>query len=154
MPPVIQHDADRPHEDVGTGIADEAVDLSSAAHEDDGRDDIDGRGQAHGVEVCVCYIDEAQRRLRAIPGIGAWTLACMALRGQGDPDASPSGDLGLLKSVGRLMADGRVAAPAGIDPTVRDERERLPLATEEQVHALVSRYAPWRGYAAEHLLRA
>lgn len=97
----------------------------------------------------------AQRRLRSIPGLGAWTLACMALRGQGDPDASPSGDLGLLKAVGRLMAEGRAPAPAdGTDPALRDERERLPLATEQQVHDLVSRYAPWRGYAAEHLFCA
>lgn len=93
-----------------------------------------------------------QRRLRAVPGIGAWTLACMALRGQGDADATPSGDLGLLKVVGRMMADGRVQAPADIDPTARDRRERLPLATEQQVHDLMARYAPWRGYAAEHLL--
>lgn len=96
----------------------------------------------------------AQRRLRAVPGIGAWTLACMALRGQGDPDATPSGDLGLLKVVGRMMADGRVQAPADLDPTARDRRERLPLATEQQVHDLMARYAPWRGYAAEHLLWA
>lgn len=97
----------------------------------------------------------AQRRLRSIRGIGAWTLACMALRGQGDPDASPSGDLGLLKVVGRFMADGRAPAPAdGTDPAARDRRERLPLATPEQVHDLMAPYAPWRGYAAEHLLWA
>lgn len=96
----------------------------------------------------------AQRRLRAIPGIGAWTLACMALRGQGDADASPSGDLGLLKAVGRLAAEGRAPALAGTDPAARDRRERLPLATEQQVHDLMARYAPWRGFAAEHLLSA
>ncbi|MBO9531709.1 MAG: DNA-3-methyladenine glycosylase 2 family protein [Solirubrobacteraceae bacterium] len=108
-----------------------------------------------GLDLDAEPLVTAQRRLRAIPGLGAWTLACMALRGQGDPDASPSGDLGLLKAVGRLMADGRAPAPDdGTDPTARDERERLPLASEQQVHDLVSRYAPWRGYAAEHLLRA
>ncbi|MEH3054165.1 MAG: hypothetical protein PGN13_09200 [Patulibacter minatonensis] len=110
----------------------------------------------------------AQRRLRSVPGLGAWTLACMALRGQGDPDASPSGDLGLLKSVGRLAAQERVelgAAPEGpasewesAGPRrvgdARDRRERLPLATEQQVHDVMARYAPWRGYAAEHLLSA
>lgn len=96
----------------------------------------------------------ARRRLRAIPGLGAWTLSCLALRGQGDADASPSGDLGLLKNVGRLMAQGRTEAPAGTDPAARDRRERLPLATEQQVHDVVSRFAPWRGYAAEHLFWA
>ncbi len=63
--------------------------------------------------------------------------------------------LGLLKAVGRLTAAGRIAAPAdGSDPTARDERERLPLASELHVHEVISRYAPWRGYAAEHLLSA
>ncbi len=114
----------------------------------------------------------AQRRLRSVPGLGAWTLAVMALRGQGDPDASPSGDLGLLKSVGRLAAQGRTELSAATErseaatawesrptsprraPAARDRRERLPLATEQQVHDLMGRYAPWRGYAAEHLLSA
>lgn len=118
------------------------------------------------------------RRLRSVPGLGAWTLSCLALRGQGEPDASPSGDLGLLKAVGRLMHEGLVelspapamhawdhsrpgewtARAAGTtlapDPPQelrRDRRGRTPLATEQQVHELVSRFSPWRGYAAEHL---
>ncbi len=92
----------------------------------------------------------ALERLRRIPGLGAWTLACLALRGLGDPDAPPSGDLGLLKAVGQLQAMG--AAPGGRGAAARDRRERLPLASEEQVHELLERYRPWRGYAAEHLL--
>lgn len=127
------------------------------------------------------------RRLRAMPGLGAWTLSVMALRGQGYPDASPSGDLGLLKSVGALIHEGVVTdlAPAhagnydhappvavaraeaasasarqrpqndrAAAPSKRDRRGRVPLATEQQVHELVSRYAPWRGYAAWHLFSA
>jgi 3-methyladenine DNA glycosylase/8-oxoguanine DNA glycosylase len=111
--------------------------------------------------------DAAWARLRRIPGLGAWTLSLLALRGQGHPDASPSGDLGLLKSVGRLMYLGQVEltpapggtfdhAPAGTvwaRPGL-DELGRMPLATEHQVHELVSRYAPWRGYAAWHLFMA
>lgn len=98
-----------------------------------------------------------QRRLREIPGIGAWTLACLATRGQGDPDASISGDLGLLKSIGALAARG--ACELVDDPTTgqaftakRDRRERNPLASEHQVHTLIDRYRPWRTYAAEHLI--
>ncbi len=113
--------------------------------------------------------EENWRRLRAIPGLGAWTLSVMALRGQGYPDASPSGDLGLLKSVGALIHEGVVTdlspAPVGnfdhrpqndraAAPPERDRRGRMPLATEQQVHELVSRYAPWRGYAAWHLFMA
>ncbi|MDQ8045406.1 MAG: hypothetical protein AAGC46_11645 [Solirubrobacteraceae bacterium] len=123
----------------------------------------------------------AWRRLRSVPGLGSWTLSCLALRGQGEPDASPSGDLGLLKSVGRLMHEGLVelapapamrafdhsrpgewaarAAGVALPPEAppmlrRDRRGRPPLATEHQVHELVSRFSPWRGYAAEHLFMA
>lgn len=118
----------------------------------------------------------AWQRLRAVPGLGSWTVASMALRGQGHTDASPSGDLGLLKSVGRLMYDGRVElTPAPLLATSydhrpsaraveqtegrtaelkRDRKGRTPMATEHQVHELVTRYSPWAGYAAEHLFAA
>ncbi|MDO9352259.1 MAG: hypothetical protein Q7T55_01100 [Solirubrobacteraceae bacterium] len=118
----------------------------------------------------------AWRQLRAVPGLGSWTVAMMASRGQGHPDASPSGDLGLLKSVGRLMWEGRVElTPAPLLATSydhrpsaravaetegrtvelkRDRKGRTPMATEHQVHELVSRYSPWAGYAAEHLFAA
>ncbi|MBJ7470419.1 MAG: DNA-3-methyladenine glycosylase 2 family protein [Solirubrobacteraceae bacterium] len=113
--------------------------------------------------------EQSWRRLRAIPGLGAWTLSSLALRGQGYVDASPSGDLGLLKSVGRLIHEGVVtdltpAHSGSYDhapqhgreaaPRERDRLGRTPLATEQQVHELVSRYAPWRGYAAWHLFMA
>ncbi len=118
----------------------------------------------------------AWQRLRAVPGLGSWTLASMALRGQGETNASPSGDLGLLKSVGRLMYEGRVqltpapllAASYDHQPSARalaqaegqtvelrrDRKGRTPMATEHQVHELVTRYSPWAGYAAEHLFAA
>ena len=35
-----------------------------------------------------------------IPGIGAWTAQYIAMRALGEPDAFPSGDLGLLRSLG------------------------------------------------------
>lgn len=98
-----------------------------------------------------------QQRLRQIPGLGAWTLSCLAMRGQGDQDASISGDLGLLKSIGALGGTGQCELPN--DPATgrpfdikRDQRDRLPLASEHQVHALMDRYRPWRSYAAEHLM--
>lgn len=106
----------------------------------------------------------AWQRLRGIPGLGAWTLSSLALRGQGETDASPSGDLGLLKSVGRLLYHGVVvpgAGPSDLTPVTaggpagrRDARGRTPLATEHQVHEFVTRFSPWRGYAAEHLFAA
>lgn len=72
------------------------------------------------------------RRLLAIPTIGAWTVACLALRGRGEPDALLAGDLAQMKLVGYLEGLGR-------------------LAEIEEVERFYSRYAPWRGLAGELL---
>jgi len=78
------------------------------------------------------------RRLRAIPGIGSWTVEMLALRGQGRNDQLPAGDLGLLKLVGRLKSGG--------DPRARAE--------EHEVRELFAPYGPWAGLAAAHMLSA
>ena len=78
------------------------------------------------------------RRLRAIRGIGSWTLQMLALTGQGRLDQLPAGDLNYLKLVGRLLSGG--------DPWAR--------ATEEEVMELFAPYAPWAGLAGLHVLRA
>ncbi len=64
-------------------------------------------------------------RLCEIPGIGPWTAQYVAMRALGEPDAFPSGDLGLLRA---LNVDG-----------VR-ELERRSQA-----------WRPWRAYAAMYL---
>jgi 3-methyladenine DNA glycosylase/8-oxoguanine DNA glycosylase len=71
----------------------------------------------------------ADRRLVAIPEIGAWTVQCLGLFGRGDPDALPAGDLTYLKLVGRLARLGR-------------------RATVEEVEEFYASYAPFRGLAA------
>jgi 3-methyladenine DNA glycosylase/8-oxoguanine DNA glycosylase len=76
------------------------------------------------------------RRLRAIPGIGSWTVEMLALRGQGRHDQLPAGDLGLLKLVGRLLSGG--------DPRA--------LASEQQVREFFAPYGEWAGLAAAHTL--
>jgi DNA-3-methyladenine glycosylase II len=76
------------------------------------------------------------RRLRAIPGIGAWTVEMLALQGQGRYDQVPAGDLGLLKLVGRLLGGG--------DPRAR--------ALESEVRAFFAPYGEWSGLAAGHLM--
>jgi len=76
------------------------------------------------------------RRLRAIRGIGAWTVQMLALTGQGRLDQLPIADLGYLKLVGRLR---------GGDPRAR--------ATEEEVERFFAPYEPWRGLAGAHALR-
>jgi 3-methyladenine DNA glycosylase/8-oxoguanine DNA glycosylase len=79
--------------------------------------------------------ERAWRRLRAIPGIGAWTIEMLALFGQGRDDVIPAGDLGLLKLVGRLTAG---------DPRAR--------ASEDAVRERFARYDPWAGLAGIHAL--
>jgi 3-methyladenine DNA glycosylase/8-oxoguanine DNA glycosylase len=75
-------------------------------------------------------------RLRAIPGIGPWTVEMLALHGQGRDDQVPAGDLGLLKLVGRYLSGG--------DPHA--------LAQEQEVRELFAPYGEWAGLAACHLL--
>jgi len=73
--------------------------------------------------------DRARRSLRAIPGVGEWTVETIALRALGDPDAFPAGDLGVR----------RAAAAMGIGATPQALRD----------HA--RRWRPWRGYAVQYL---
>lgn len=71
----------------------------------------------------------AREQLLALPGVGPWTAEVIAMRGLGDPDAFPAGDLGL-----------RLAA------------QQLGLPTDQRTlieHS--ARWRPWRSYAAQHL---
>ncbi|MGH3343420.1 MAG: AlkA N-terminal domain-containing protein, partial [Carbonactinosporaceae bacterium] len=72
---------------------------------------------------------ETARALLAMPGIGPWTAAYVAMRALGDPDAIPLTDLG----IGRALQALGVSGKAG-DVASRAERWR-----------------PWRSYAAMHL---
>jgi 3-methyladenine DNA glycosylase/8-oxoguanine DNA glycosylase len=78
------------------------------------------------------------RRLRAIRGIGSWTVQMLGLTGQGRLDQLPAGDLAYLKLVGRLRSGG--------DPRAR--------ATEDEVSELFAPYHPWSGLAGLHALRS
>jgi 3-methyladenine DNA glycosylase/8-oxoguanine DNA glycosylase len=51
---------------------------------------------------------EASRRLRTIPGIGAWTAAETVQRSHGDPDSVSVGDFHLSKVVGWALTGARV----------------------------------------------
>lgn len=63
-------------------------------------------------------------------GVGPWTLAMVAIRGAGDPDIFPNGDLGLERAWER-MGDGRTKLK------------------EQALH-----WSPWRSYAANLLWRS
>ena len=80
--------------------------------------------------------EEGWRRLRAIPGIGPWTIEMMALGGQGRHDQLPAGDLNLLKLVGRRLSGG--------DPQA--------VADEGQVREFFAPYEEWAGLAAVHAM--
>lgn len=81
--------------------------------------------------------EQSWRRLRAIPGIGNWTLQTMALTGQGRLDQLPAADLAYLKMVGRLKTG---------NPRAR--------ATEEEVVETFARFGEWAGLAGAYALRA
>jgi AraC family transcriptional regulator, regulatory protein of adaptative response / DNA-3-methyladenine glycosylase II len=87
------------------------------------------RALADGRVVLDAGVDRAEvrARLAALPGLGAWTVEEIALRGLRDPDAFPATDLALR----------RVAAQHGLSP--------------HGLRARAERWRPWRAYAAQHL---
>lgn len=78
-------------------------------------------------------LEDAIKRLRALPGIGEWTAHYIALRGMREPDAFPAADVGLM----RALADEAGLRPNAAELLVRAEAWR-----------------PWRAYAAQHLWAA
>jgi 3-methyladenine DNA glycosylase/8-oxoguanine DNA glycosylase len=90
-----------------------------------------GRVDLHGPDHELAW-----RKLRAIPGVGSWTVEMLALHGQGRNDQVPAGDVGLLKLVGRKLSGG--------DPYAR--------AQEHEVRAFFAPYGQWAGLAASHML--
>ena len=74
-------------------------------------------------------LDDLVVRLDALPGIGPWTAHYIAMRALREPDAFPSGDLGLRKAM----------AVAGVLPSFKD------------MDARAEAWRPWRAYAALHL---
>ncbi len=93
------------------------------------------RALARSVASGALVLDGSQdvgdtiRRLRDIPGIGAWTAEYVAMRALGEPDAFPSGDLGLRRAFGN-----------GAGPIAASALERI-----------ADDWRPWRAYAAMHL---
>ncbi len=66
---------------------------------------------------------QARAELADVPGVGPWTVEVVALRGLGDPDAFPAGDLGVRHALARLRLTDADAA----------------------------RWRPWRAYAVQYL---
>lgn len=76
-----------------------------------------------------CDWVRARRQLLDLPGIGPWTAEMIAMRGLGDPDAFPAGDLGVKLAAERFGLIGRRGGLAEYS----------------------NRWRPWRSYAAQHL---
>ena len=81
--------------------------------------------------------ERAWTRLRAISGIGPWTIEILGLEGQGRYDQLPAGDLAYLKLVGRLTTG---------DPQARVE--------EDAVREFFAPYGEWAALAGVHALRS
>jgi AraC family transcriptional regulator of adaptative response / DNA-3-methyladenine glycosylase II len=71
--------------------------------------------------------DAFLNRLCEIPGIGKWTAQYVAMRALGEPDAFPSGDLGLLRA--------------------------MALENSRELEYQAETWRPWRAYAAMYLWR-
>lgn len=61
-------------------------------------------------------------QLREITGVGSWTAQYVAMRTLGEPDAFPSGDLGLVRVLG--------------------------LRTSRELEKRAEAWRPWRAYAS------
>jgi AraC family transcriptional regulator, regulatory protein of adaptative response / DNA-3-methyladenine glycosylase II len=81
------------------------------------------------LDTGVMAPDEAERRLLALPGIGPWTVAYIAMRALRDPDAFMPTDLGVRHGLERLGHDGR----------------------PDSAVAIAEGWRPYRAYAMQHL---
>jgi len=71
-------------------------------------------------DACLAHLTE-------IPGVGQWTAQYVAMRALGEPDAFPSGDLGLLRA--------------------------LDVSSSRELERRAEAWRPWRAYAAMYLWR-
>lgn len=83
--------------------------------------------------VCAALAQDPEAaldQLGGFPGIGTWTTAMVAMRGQGHSDVFPHRDLGLLRAWRSLPGAG------------------------EDLHSAARRWRPWRSYAANLMWRS
>ena len=81
----------------------------------------DGQINFHAVMDSAAFVTQ----LQALPGIGSWTAEYIAMRALGEPDAFPSGDVGLLRA--------------------------LRVTSAHKLETRSRRWRPWRAYAALYL---
>jgi AraC family transcriptional regulator of adaptative response / DNA-3-methyladenine glycosylase II len=90
------------------------------------------RGMAGGTLMVrtAANLEETVAQLTELPGIGPWTAHYIAMRGLGEPDAFPTGDLGLIHAWAAL---------------------KRGTVTAKQLDRAAESWRPWRAYAALHL---
>jgi AraC family transcriptional regulator, regulatory protein of adaptative response / DNA-3-methyladenine glycosylase II len=76
-----------------------------------------------------CDREQARAGLSVLPGLGPWSVETIAMRGLGDPDAFPAGDLGVRVAARQLGLPG------------------TPAALTKRSAA----WRPWRAYAVQYL---
>ena len=107
---------------------------SALAALDDGHFPMPGRRRDTLRQICSQFSDREDAldltALAATKGVGPWTVAMVAMRGAGDPDAFPTRDLGLEKAW----------------------KDTATGANKLQNDAL--KWRPWRSYAANLLWRS
>ena len=81
----------------------------------------DGKVRFEGIVAPEDFLS----RLCEIPGIGTWTAQYIAMRALGEPDAFPSGDIGLLRALG--------------------------LKSSTELERRSEAWRPWRAYATMYL---
>ncbi|MDO6446638.1 AlkA N-terminal domain-containing protein [Colwellia sp. 1_MG-2023] len=74
-------------------------------------------------------LEQLEKQLCEIKGIGPWTVNYLAMRGLSDPDAFPSADLGIIKAL-----------------TVDEQKP-----TNKEILQLAENWRPWRAYACIYL---
>jgi AraC family transcriptional regulator of adaptative response / DNA-3-methyladenine glycosylase II len=89
---------------------------------------------AHFASPGVLEGEDPRAALLELRGIGPWTVAMLGMRGLGDPDVFPSGDLGLLKAARHVG--------------------NLESLTQKQLVSDMKNCKPWRSYAANLLWRS
>ncbi len=104
--------------------------------------------------------DDLHTRLIALPGVGEWTAAYVALRVLGDTDAWMIGDVALVagaRALG-LLPNAINDDPAPPPAPPPSQRGKESAASKQAAHrALAERargWAPWRSYASMHLWQA
>ncbi len=84
----------------------------------------------------LCDSPLALESFAELKGIGPWTTAMVAMRGYGNPDIFPMGDLGLIKAYESL-------------------RGKLPQTRSSgELKDMTGQWRPWRSYAANLLWRS